>query len=130
MHVPKSSLSVTSLMKNSKTKTTTPTQECPSNKKRDGLAGEDKIGVHRIQMDTNMAQHGKDLLNTMEWSQNEKLTLEQLAASREVKTPEGRQCLLPRATHSTCLYQTPVDPYRISSRACIIGTPAMPGPLL
>lgn len=104
MHVPKSSLSVTSLMKNSKTKTTAPTQECPSNK-RDGLAGEDKIGVHRIQMDTNMAQHGKDLENTMEWSQNEKLTLEpeQLAASQEVKTPEGRQCLLPRATHSTCL---------------------------
>lgn len=27
-------------------------------------------------MDANMAQHDKDLENTIEWSQNEKLTLE------------------------------------------------------
>lgn len=78
VHVPKSSLSARSLMKNSETKTTALTQECPSNKKkRDGLAGEKTKSVFRmIQMDTNMAQHGKDLENTMEWSQNEKVRLE------------------------------------------------------
>lgn len=55
VHVPKSSLSARSLMKNSKKKTTALIQECPSNNKRDGLEGEDKIGVPQ---DPNGCKHG------------------------------------------------------------------------
>lgn len=70
-----------------------------------------------IQMDTNMAQHGKDLENTMEWSQNEKLRLEpeqtihqqllgrqKLQKEGSVYSPEPHT-----APVSTRLLQTPTE---------------------
>lgn len=55
VHVPKSSLSARSLMKNSETETTALTQECPSSKRKRCLGGEDKIDVPH---DPNGYKHG------------------------------------------------------------------------